>query len=151
MVKSKLVQGGDGTAIPDKMIGYSVIAQSSTASIASSGATRGVGTLAIPYAGVWEIVAQLNCPWSGASGGASMILSSVSASSNSFPQIVATSVTGWTDKGMALSIVGVSTQENMSGIIAKFTGAATIYLNVYTVNAVSATNAVYTIQAKLIG
>lgn len=150
-VKSRLQQAGDGTAIPSKMIGTTVIAQSTTASIAGTGGTRGVGTLAIPYAGRWEITAQLNAPWSGTSGGASMMLSTVSATSNSFPQLVATGISGWTDKGMALSVGGVATQGDMSGIIADFTGAATIYLNTYTVNAVSATNAVFTIQAKLIG
>lgn len=144
--KQQLQSAGDGTAVPAGYVGERAFAQSTTANITGAAASiRGVGTLSIPSAGVWLISSTLFAQWSGAPGGASLILSTVSATSTSFPQH-GMGTSSFTDMPMSTQ-EGNSRIANVHGVLATFTGPATLYINAYTLNNVSATNAQFTAVA----
>lgn len=127
-------------------IGERVSSQSATATAASSNAIRGIATLSIPTAGNWQIRATLVTPWGGASNGASIILSTTSASSSAFAEHGLAGNAGYSDIPMA-SGQGNTTIGMIPGVVALFSGAATIYLNVYSASTVSASGVIYAIEA----
>ena len=136
----------DGSTPGTGYIGERVLAQSTTGTAASGNAVRGVATLSIPGAGNWEIKATVVTPWGGASGGASIILSTTSASSSTFSQSGAPNNAGYSDIAMCTG-QGNTTLGVIPGATGIFTGPATVYLNVYSANTVAASNIIYTIEA----
>ena len=128
-----------GVAIPSGYVGEVFVHQTFTATLAVGTGQRGLTTFSIPSAGLWriEVTAWVNC--SGDTGGSSLILSTVSATSPSFPQLYnVSSVSEYTDKS-TYSIQGLNSRagQNIS-CVATFTGSTTIYVNFFTVNSVSA-------------
>ena len=130
-----------GNAIASGYMGEVVTYQTVTATLASSTGTRGLASFSIPSAGIWkiEVTAWINA--SGDPGGSALTLSTTSATSAVFSQLLnGATASEYTDKSCYL-IGGIASRvgQNIS-CVAGFSGATPVYINFYSNNAISATS-----------
>ena len=138
---SGLAGRADGNVVPSGFVGEVVTYQTVTATLASSTGTRGLASFSIPSAGIWkiEVTAWINA--SGDPGGSALTLSTTSATSAAFSQLLnGATASEYTDKSCYL-IGGVTSRvgQNIS-CVAGFSGATPVYINFYSNNAISATS-----------
>lgn len=133
-------------AVAAGYVGEIVAAGSNTATLASGTGIRGIGTLSIPTAGLWRISAAAYCPFSGAPGACAFVLSTTSASSSAFTQH-GQNTGAVSDVNMSQTFVANAGISFMPGFVAAFTGSATIFVNIFTTNSVSASGCQFSIQA----
>ena len=138
---SGLAGRADGNVVPSGFVGEVVTYQTVTATLASSTGTRGLASFSIPSAGIWkiEVTAWINA--SGDPGGSALTLSTTSATSAVFSQLLnGATASEYTDKSCYL-IGGIASRvgQNIS-CVAGFSGATPVYINFYSNNAISATS-----------
>ena len=125
-----------GTAIAAGYIGELLFNQNTSVTATAAAGVRGLLTLTIPSAGVYSISTYYRLGYSGAPGVNSIILGTTGPTSAGFSQISPRLTSGYTDKE-ATSVGATASTGELPNIVVTFSGAATLYLNVYTQNSVS--------------
>ena len=141
-----IVGDTSGSVVPTGMLGERIFSQASGISVAASNTIRGLGTLSF-QAGTWMIFCSSSLTWSGDPNGSSLILSTTSATSNVFTQLGMTAA-NVNDVSMSTSSNPANTRfGSINGIVATFTSQTTVFVNIYSFNSVSSSNASYSIWA----
>lgn len=141
-----IVGDTSGSVVPTGMLGERIFSQASGISVVASNTIRGLGTLSF-QAGTWMIFCSSSLTWSGDPNGSSLILSTTSATSNVFTQLGMTA-TNVNDVSMSTSSNPANTRfGSINGIVATFTSQTTVFVNIYSFNSVSSSNASYSIWA----